>query len=286
MGRSQQSSSLLQISFAESAGGATAGIVADSVLYAIDSAKVRAQSKPGAGKRSVSILFRGLVPTIFLGSVPVFGSFFFLFAPIREVLKENNYDSFIPLASAICAIPATIIGVPADVLKKRLVLGIDPSARVAISRVTSQQGWKGLFAGWHINLLRDLPFASIKIGLYEFLVLQWRQRPSSFHYEASSPLSNQPISSIGAAICGMASGIGCAILTCPLDVVNTRIKAGSSNTNNSTSIVRVGKEILRKEGVSALFRGVAMRSVVLGIGSSIFWPIQNSVASYLKQKEC
>mmetsp|Transcript_4650 Transcript_4650/g.6730 ORF Transcript_4650/g.6730 Transcript_4650/m.6730 type:complete len:274 (+) Transcript_4650:368-1189(+) len=273
MGRSQPS--LLQTALAESAGGATAGIVADSVLYAIDSAKVRAQSQPVA-KRSLSILFRGLVPNVLLGSVPIFGSFFFLFAPIREELKENNYESCIPLASAVCAVPATIIGVPSDVLKKRLVLGIDPSVRVAVSRVTMQHGWKGFFAGWHVNLLRDLPFASLKISLYEFLVFQWRQ--SSFH---DSTNRQQPISPVGAGVCGMASGIGCAILTCPLDVVNTRIKAG--NTNNSLSIVKVGKEIYRKEGISALFRGVAMRSVVLGIGSSIFWPIQHSVASHLQQ---
>lgn len=272
------SSTLLHTALAESAGGATAGIVADSVLYAIDSAKVRAQSTQTATTNSPSILFRGLVPTVLLGTVPVFGSFFFLYAPIREILKEKDYESLIPVASAICAIPATVIGVPADVLKKRLVLGIDPSISAAISHVRAQNGWKGLFAGWHINLIRDLPFASVKIGLYECLLSQWR-------ILFLQNQQQQSISPLGASVCGMASGIGCAILTCPLDVINTRIKSGEVTSNSisaKNSILRVGREIWSKEGVTALFRGVGMRSIVLGIGSSIFWPIQHSVANYLQ----
>lgn len=110
---------LLQTSIAEAIGGATAGVVADTVLYAVDSAKVRRQTAPVAIEQLSSssssirdqasavnsswmrrwnnaivnikhpktffrqnrILFRGLVPTVTLGSVPIFGSFFLLYAP-------------------------------------------------------------------------------------------------------------------------------------------------------------------------------------------------------------
>jgi hypothetical protein len=272
---------------AEAAGGAAAGVVADSVLYALDSAKVRAQSAPMVGASSttrtagMSILFRGLVPTILLGSVPVFGSFFFLYAPLRDTLQERGQLQLLPLASVVCAIPATIVGVPSDVLKKRLVLGMDPTVRAAIQHVTAQQGWKGLFAGWHVNLIRDLPFAGVKIALYEYF---------SFVYQRQSLSNNnaqhQPITAMGAALCGVTSGVCCAIVTCPLDVVNTRIKAGGavllSSSSSSTSILQVGMDIVSKEGVPALFRGVVLRSIVLGIGSSIFWPIQRSVAQSLQ----
>ena len=67
--------------------------------------------------------------------------------------------------------------------------------------------------------------------------------------------------------CGIASGICCAVLTCPLDVVNTRIKADRAP---SLRIVKVMKQIIQKEGIPALFRGVLLRSAVLGVGSSIF----------------
>jgi hypothetical protein len=150
---------LIQTALAESAGGAAAGVVADSVLYAIDSAKVRAQHKSAASLSigNVSILFRGLAPTVLLGSLPVFGSFFLFYALLRVTLQERGYDHLLPFASAICAVPATIVGVPADGIKKRVVLGIDPNVRAAIAHATARNGMSGLFAGWHVNLLRDLP---------------------------------------------------------------------------------------------------------------------------------
>jgi len=268
---------LVQTALAESAGGAAAGIVADTVLYAVDSAKVRSQQKAAVALSAgnISILFRGLGPTVMLGSVPVYGSFFLFYAPIRVTLQEHDYGHLLPVASALCAVPATVIGVPADVLKKRLVLGIDPNVRIAISRVTAEQGMRGLFAGWHVNLVRDLPFTAIKIGFYEWFVYEWKK----FN---NFPI-HQPITPMGAATCGVTSGIACAVLTCPLDVINTRIKSGAPETKY---IFRVGAEILKKEGFMALFHGVALRSFVLGIGSSIFWPIQQSVAHVLQPYEC
>jgi hypothetical protein len=267
---------LLQLSIAEAAGGGVAGVLADSVLYAIDSAKVRAQHKSASAltPRNVSILFKGLVPTVMLGSLPVFGAFFLLYAPLKVMLQEHGYSRLLPVASMVCAVPATVIGVPADVLKKRLVLGIDPSIQVALARVTETQGVKGLFAGWHVNLIRDLPFSAIKIGLYEWFVYEWKLVN---HYAV-----DEPITPAGASACGVSSGVACAVMTCPLDVVNTRIKAGGVEAN---SILQIGAKIIKTEGVSALFQGVVLRSVALGIGSSIFWPIQRAVAEALQPYE-
>jgi hypothetical protein len=262
---------MLQTALAEAAGGAAAGVVADAVLYAIDSAKVRAQTAPVKGADGFRILFRGIIPTILLGSVPVFGTFFFIYAPIRETLHHSDYEYFLPVASSICAVPATIIGIPSDVIKKRLVLGIDANVISALNHIMADRGWRGLFAGWHVNLVRDLPFAAVKVGLYETFVS---------HYKNWYGLSKRdPIPPLGAAICGVASGVACAIVTCPLDVINTRIKSGETT---STSILRVGKQIVANQGIPALFRGVAMRSIVLGIGSSIFWPIQRSISHLLQ----
>ncbi|KAL3904662.1 MAG: hypothetical protein SGARI_004825, partial [Bacillariaceae sp.] len=250
---------MLQTALAEAAGGAAAGVVADSVLYAIDSAKVRQQSTPQKGTSgSIRILFRGMVPTIALGSVPVFGTFFLLYAPLRETLHQSpsEYQSLLPLASAVCAVPATLVGIPSDVIKKRLVLGVDPNVYAAIRHVTSDKGWRGLFAGFQVNLVRDIPFAAVKVGLYETF--------ASYYKEWNGQSKKEMIAPQGAAICGVTSGITCAILTCPLDCINTRIKAGDTT---STSIMKVGKQIVKQSGVSALFRGVLMRSIVLGVGS-------------------
>jgi predicted anti-sigma-YlaC factor YlaD len=121
---------LMGMAMAEATGGAVAGIVADSILYGIDSVKVRQQSEAiqtgSAG--GIRILFRAMAPSILLGNVPVFGTFFLVYAPLREMIQQHHseYQSFLLLASAVCAIPATLVGIPSDVIKKRLALGIDP----------------------------------------------------------------------------------------------------------------------------------------------------------------
>ncbi|CAJ1954665.1 unnamed protein product [Cylindrotheca closterium] len=265
---------LAQSALAEAAGGATAGVIADSTLYGIDSWKVRVQQSKSTGGsiRDLRILFRGLGPTVLLGSVPVFGGFFLIYAPTKTLLQHHQRPELIPLASAACAIPSTIIGVPADILKKRMVLGMDKTFLGAVVNATKEHGALGLFVGWNVNLARDIPFAGLKIGLFELFVHRY------MIWNGLDPRDH--ISPTGAAICGILSGVCCAFLTSPLDVCNTYIKAGRAG--GSTSIPAVSSHIVKTEGITALFRGVALRSFVLGVGSSIFWPIQRRVAHSLE----
>lgn len=268
---------LAQTALAEAAGGASAGVIADSLLYGIDSWKVRIQQSKSTGgsMRDLRILFRGLGPTVLIGSVPVFGGFFLIYAPTKALLQKYERPELIPLASAACAVPATIVGVPADILKKRLVLGMDKTFTTAVINVTKEHGLLGLFTGWHVNLARDIPFAGVKIGLYELFVHQYMV------WYGLDPRDH--ISPAGAAFCGILSGVGCALLTSPLDVCNTYIKGGRSG--GSTSILAVSSHIVKTEGITALFRGVLLRSFVLGTGSAIFWPIQRRVAQILEPED-
>jgi Mitochondrial carrier protein len=386
--RTATTAGLVPLALCEAAGAAVAAVIADTVLYAMDSAKIRAQSSPSSLSSSSSLqptvaattttigaasgqssaylkknnslqtLFRGLVPTILFGSVPVFATFFVLYAPLKQVLLvqyDNDSDEesssssssslslLLPLLSGLCAIPATLMGVPADVLKKRLILldtthNNDGKIRTALTHIAASppaQGslLRGLFTGWQVNLMRDVPFAVVKLGLYECFVEQFYQRQffvpvhrllppnnggttrynNNNHDDNSFPGANNdniynsqitnhpdhqhqyqpphkkhPISTTGAAICGVASGVCCAILTCPLDVVNTRIKAGvdlggggGGGRGDSSSIRRVAMDIVATQGPLALFRGVVLRSVILGVGSCIFWPLQTTIATWL-----
>jgi hypothetical protein len=352
---------LVPLALCEAAGAAVAAVIADTVLYAIDSAKIRAQSlsssQPTAAmtfgaasgyssyfkKNNLQILFRGLVPTVLFGSVPVFGTFFLLYAPLKQTLlvqydddddmesssflSSSSLSLLLPLLSGLCAIPATLMGVPADVLKKRLLCdttnntNYDGKIRTALAHIAASphaQGslLRGLFTGWHVNLIRDIPFAVVKLGLYEWFVEQCYQRQCFVHlpkngtgynhnnggnvpgannnnisnhqdHHYHQPHKKHPISATGAAICGVASGVCCAIVTCPLDVINTRIKAGvdllggGGSGSGGASIRRVAMDIVATQGSAALFRGVVLRSVILGLGSCIFWPLQTTIATWL-----
>ena len=261
----------------EAVGGAVAGAIADTVLYGVDTAKIRHQQAQTGG--NVASLYRGLAPSILLGSVPVFGTFFLLYAPVRDVIMERyQRPEWLPVASAVCAVPATLISVPADVLKKRLVLATEPvTAPQAIKELIKARGF---FAGWHINLIRDLPFAAVKVSLYEVMVqyyLAYVQAPTVSD-DSNNDGGKPKISPLGASLCGVASGVVCGVVTCPLDVVNTSIKAHANEGRPRPSLWTEGYRIVQQNGTTALFRGAGLRAVILGLGSSIFWPIQQGVA--------
>ncbi|KAJ1447567.1 mitochondrial carrier domain-containing protein [Pelagophyceae sp. CCMP2097] len=258
---------LSRYAWTESVGGASAGVTADMVLYGIDSYKVRLQSGAAFEAAPGGSIFRGLVPSLLLGSVPTFGLFFLVFAPARELLNRSGCQWLTPLAATTCAVPASIIAVPSDLIKKRLVLGVDRSFGGAVAAIVSQRGgWRNLFLGWRVNVLRDVPFATVKVGLYELTVCVARRY---------APRADDAVVS---SCSGVLSGAATALLTCPLDVVNTRIKGG---TVEARSILGAAREIARTEGACGLFRGVGIRAFIVGLGSAIFWPIQTRVASAL-----
>ena len=46
-------------------------------------------------------------------------------------------------------------------------------------------------------------------------------------------------------------------------------------------MTQVLQQIVQTEGMAVLWKGVVLRSVVLGVGSLVFWPIQHTVTRYL-----
>jgi hypothetical protein len=63
-----------------------------------------------------------------------------------------------------------------------------------------------------------------------------------------------------------------------LDVVNIRIKSGELR---EFTLLRAHNEVVRRDGATALFRGVAPRTFILGVGSTIFWAVYNKTRTSL-----
>eukprot|EP00601_Ochromonadales_sp_CCMP2298_P030766 CAMPEP_0173347558 /NCGR_PEP_ID=MMETSP1144-20121109/13221_1 /TAXON_ID=483371 /ORGANISM="non described non described, Strain CCMP2298" /LENGTH=130 /DNA_ID=CAMNT_0014295059 /DNA_START=11 /DNA_END=403 /DNA_ORIENTATION=- len=98
---------------------------------------------------------------------------------------------------------------------------------------------------------------------------------------SSEALNADALSSIEAGAVGLASGIVTAVVTCPIDVVNTRIKSGEINTG----IIAAHLQIIRQDGAKALFRGLVPRGVIMGLGSTVFWYLQATVMAQLQRAD-
>mmetsp|Transcript_22099 Transcript_22099/g.32199 ORF Transcript_22099/g.32199 Transcript_22099/m.32199 type:complete len:271 (+) Transcript_22099:135-947(+) len=235
--------------------GGFAGAFTELIFYSIDSMKVQSQA---GSKLDFKRLFRGAVPISFLGSFPSMFVFFGVFSPCKELFSSNGYSSGGVLAASFAAaVPSSIIGIPSDVLKKRVVLGLEPTVRQACTAAIQERGISGLMLGWQTSLIKDVPFAALKLSLYEGMANMYLR-----HYKKHQL---QPHEAAGV---GFVSGTITAIMTCPTDCVNTRIKSGELASN---SVIGAHFEIARRDGVKALFRGLVPRMAVLSLGSTVFW---------------
>lgn len=178
-------------------------------------------------------------------------------------------------------------------LPQRIVLGLADSPMAAIKQVRAAHGGslRGLMLGWQANLARDVPFAVFKLSLYEACVCSYATVQGML--TGRQPDRHEPLSPHASTACGVASGALTAVLTNPLDVLNTRIKSGMTHVEppklasgsvaaTDISMSAVARRVLATEGASTLFlSGLAPRMVTLGMGSGIFWGVYAHTRSAL-----
>ncbi|KAK3233649.1 hypothetical protein CYMTET_56075 [Cymbomonas tetramitiformis] len=247
--------------------GYAAGATTDAVFYVVDAYKTQAQAGV-SGAHSLRQLTRGLVPLSLAGSAPSMAVFFLAYQPLKEVAGSNAVA--VAVCSAAATVPATLVYVPSDIIKKQVVTGVQPDVRTAVRSILASQGVRGLWVGTHANLMKDIPFATVKMSLYEGMLYVSRR------IQGKTP---SQLTASDSAVVGFASGAITAVATNPIDVVNTRLKMGAAPSDWSVRTVMM--DIMKREGVKTLFTGLPARLFTIGFGSSLFWSVYAEVHSYV-----
>ena len=128
-------------------------------------------------------------------------------------------------AGFIADFAASFVYVPSEVLKTRLQLqgrynnpffnsGYNYRGTIDAARtIVRQEGVSALFHGYNATIFRDLPFSALQFAFYE------QERNWAKRWKGSKDIG------IGLEIATAASAGGLAgVMTCPLDVVKTRIQ--------------------------------------------------------------
>jgi len=192
---------------------------------------------------------------------------------------------------------------PLLLVLQRIVLGhASGPLDAARQAVALHGGLGGLMTGWQANLLKDVPFAVIKLGLFEGCVALYEHFATArsghgggsksksvasssssqlFHHQHHQQTQAQCQARVEAGpgartACGVISGAATAVLTHPLDVINTRIKGGAAGYYGRGGglgvLLRAASDVVAREGPRALFLpGLAPRALYLGAGSGVFW---------------
>ncbi|XP_078040602.1 short Calcium-binding Mitochondrial Carrier isoform X3 [Augochlora pura] len=138
---------------------------------------------------------------------------------------------------------------PLEVLKTRFALrktGEFAGLLDATKKIYSQGGLKSFYKGYIPNLIGILPYAGIDLAVYETL----KNRYLRTHDK------NEPPPFWILLLCGTASSTAGQVCSYPLALVRTRLQADISPDKSPNTMVGVFKDIIRKEGVRGLYRGL------------------------------
>lgn len=222
--------------------GGTGGSCGDMLMHSLDTVKTRQQGDPSFPPKYTSMgssyatifrqegFFRGLyggVTPAFLGSFPGTVIFFGVYEFTKRHMLDFGINANIAYLSGgfFADLAASIVYVPSEVLKTRMQLqgrynnphfysGYNYRGTTdAFRTIVRQEGYSALFHGYKATIFRDLPFSALQFAFYEqeqALAKKW--------------MGKRDIG-LGLEILTAATAGGMAgVMTCPLDVVKTRIQ--------------------------------------------------------------
>ncbi|KAF5026700.1 hypothetical protein F66182_1207 [Fusarium sp. NRRL 66182] len=296
--------------------GGFGGSTGDLLMHSLDTVKTRQQGDPHVPSKYTSLgqsyytiwrqegirrgLYGGWVPALggsFPGTVMFFGTYewskrFFIDHGVQQHISylAAGFKGFLG------DLAASVVYVPSEVLKTRLQLqgrynnphfvsGYNYRGTIDAARtIVRAEGTSALFYGYKATLYRDLPFSALQFMFWEQFTTWARKYKQSRDIGASLELLT------GAAAGGLAG-----VITCPLDVVKTRLQTQvnapseprASKDHHATSQVRhistsspsthrprpgaialdtssvfTGLRVIyRTEGIAGWFRGVGPRGV-------------------------
>ncbi|MCJ1235884.1 hypothetical protein MMC14_003858 [Varicellaria rhodocarpa] len=239
--------------------GGIGGTTGDLLMHSLDTVKTRQQGDPHMPPRYTSMsstytkifrqegfrrgLYSGVTPA-FLGSFPGTVIFFGTY----EYSKRHLIDLGLPHSLAYLAggfvadFAASFVYVPSEVLKTRLQLqgrynnpffssGYNYRSTLDAARtIIRQEGFSALFYGYKATIFRDLPFSALQFTFYEQeqkLAKQW--------------VGGRDIGLSLEILTGATAGGMAGVITCPLDVVKTRIQTQLNPQEGAAEPIKASK---------------------------------------------
>ncbi|CAG8378980.1 unnamed protein product [Penicillium salamii] len=245
--------------------GGIGGTCGDMLMHSLDTVKTRQQGDPTFPPKYTSMgqsyatiyrqegLFRGLyggVTPALLGSFPGTVIFFGCYEYTKRLMIDSGINPSVAYLSGgfFADLAASIVYVPSEVLKTRLQLqgrhnnphfnsGYNyRNMRDGFRQIVRQEGFSALFHGYKATIFRDLPFSALQFAFYE------KEQSMAKDWVGKRDIG------LGLEILTAATAGGMAgVITCPMDVVKTRIQTQQNLPETPSSGTKHSVEHIPKE---------------------------------------
>lgn len=281
--------------------GGTAGLFEALCCHPLDTVKVRMQlhrrqgvKLPGFAATGLGIirkegfmsLYKGLGAVV-VGIVPKMSLRFALYEYYRELLTPatgliSTGSTF--LAGVGAGITEAVIVVnPMEVVKIRLQAQhhsmADPldvpkyrNAAHAAYLIVKEEGFGALYRGVSLTAARQASNQGVNFTVYSTL----KKKAQEYH-------GTEVLSSWETSLIGLISGALGPLSNAPLDTIKTRLQKSSfaSKERGWVRILKIGKQLVKEEGMAALYKGITPRIMRVAPGQAVTFTVYEAVKSKL-----
>jgi solute carrier family 25 S-adenosylmethionine transporter 26 len=221
---------------------------------------------------------------------------------------QGFHNAVLFALAGISFVASSVITVPGELLKQHLQMGHYPGCFEALWNIVETQGIAGLYTGYDGVLLRDVPYTSMELGLYDLfktLYVVTLLRGSRRNDNDNSSISNidwyqydnydkqekqlenpQPAVELQTSeqimIAALTGGIA-GLLTCPLDAVKTRMMLDADYIGYSFWDATL--LTIEEHGPEALFCGALARVAWLAPVTAIYLPAYDFIKNMIQQQQ-
>lgn len=253
------------------------------VVHPLDSVKTRLQAG-ASGNLLLGGLYKGVLGNL-LKEAPNAAIYLGVYEIIKGALMSTALTPLfrdLPLltfllAGALGDAVGSVVRVPAEVVNKRLQLGLSDSFMGAMREIFgTASGRASLQSAWGSVLLRDVPFGGIQIMLYElgksWLIAHMAALP---HW---LPTTGLPADIMVGSIVGAFT----AFITTPADVLVTRIALASGGEGGlaKAGVMYHFRVLMRTQGPMGLFSGSVQRAAYYLVMSALFFGLYELTSHY------
>lgn len=229
--------------------GGTARALSQAVLYPADALRTLAQTRAGAKG------LKELGAKTLLSGCATTSAFAYGIGAIQFSIIGTATPLLGPLCASACgAVASCVVSVPQEVIKQRLMVGIYPSFRVAVSTIWRNEGARGFYTGLVPTVSRNVPFVVCTFTTFAALERRCLRARDGTTLTASEAMRIGVLSAL-AAVCA----------TQPVDVVKTRLMTQAASANQPYSgVADCVATMWRTEGPRGFYRGLGQRAIYSG----------------------
>ncbi|KAE9609709.1 putative mitochondrial carrier protein [Lupinus albus] len=165
------------------------------------------------------------------------------------------------ISGAIAGAVSRSVVAPMETIRTHLMVGSCGNDTIQVFKsIMENEGWKGLFRGNFVNVIRVAPSKAIELFAYDTVKKQLSPKPGE-HPKIPIPES---------LVAGAVAGVSSTVFTYPLELLKTRITVQRGVYKNLLDAL---VSIVRNEGPAELYRGLTP-SVIGAISSSATFPLE------------